>query len=211
MKRKLFYIVLVVTVWILVCPSQTTNGIVSQDASFSPSFPFAEKHDLDFGDIHGSVTLTVENPVLKTTDDLSIKVRFVNAGKSVDFFNLFLDSGILPSAQIAVYDENHNYLFQIVSMTSHVSGTSWDDWTYLPGGRCIVEFEKSFTPRIWRLTPGNYYVQLIYYKSFIQLDPPWRETDPDLRAKQARLKNFETHFDKSELFRSNAVKITITK
>jgi hypothetical protein len=214
MKPKIYYIIYVVSIWVFACNGQTTNIAASQGSSGIIAFTFIEKHDLDSGAIQGHVTLSVENPVIKAEDSLSTKVCLVNTGKPWDFYNPCFTPRMPPPGQIALYDSNHKYLCEIIPFVSYsFIGESWDDWMFLPGGGCSFEFPMNLRLTYYRrpLPPGDYYLQFVYYKAFIALDPPWRETDPDVRAKQARLKDFETHFDRSELFRSNPVKITITQ
>ena len=206
MRAVLICVTGFVIAWAAVCNAQTTNMIARSD------FPFVERHDLDSDDIHGSVTLSVENPAIKAGEVLSMRVRFENTGKPWDFYNPFFNSRIPLPGQIALYDSDHNYVCEIIPwVSSSVIGMSWDDWTFLPGGGCSLEFPMRLKPTHYKapLQPGDYYLQFIYYKAFIALAPPWRETDPDVEAKRQRLKQFETHFDRSELFRSNPVKITI--
>jgi hypothetical protein len=214
MKLKLLCIINFAVVCVIACNGQTTNINASQGSSGIIAIPFIEKHDLDSGTIHGHVTLSIENPVIKAGEHISIKVCFVNTGKSWDFYNPFFTSRIPLPAQIALYDSDHNYICDLMSFyVGSVIGMSWDDWTFLPGGGCSFTFPTNLKPTYFRrpLPTGDYYLQIIYYKAFIALDPPWRETDPDVKAKQTRLKNFEAHFDQSELFRSNPVKFTIAK
>lgn len=212
MKAKLFCIIYLATIWTAACNGQTADATGSRTNPGVNKFSFVEKHDLELGAIHAAAMLKLETPVIKAGERISIKLRFVNTGHSWDFYNLFLNSRIPQPAQIALYDSNHNYLFEIIPRTSSVIGMSWDDWTYLPGGGCSVEFPMEWDTSFYRrlLPPGDYYLQLIYYKAFVALDPPWRDTAPDVNAKRERLRDFENHFDHSELFRSNPVEITIT-
>jgi hypothetical protein len=196
------------------CNGQTTNTAANGEALGAKNFPFIDEHNLDFGNVHGAVSLSVEKQSIRAGEALSMRVRFVNTGKAWDFYNPFFVSRIPLPGQITLYDSNHNYICEIAPWTSSsVIGMSWDNWTYLPGRDCVIEFPMQLKPAFFRkpLQPGDYYLQIIYYKAFIALDPPWSETNPDVEAKQARLKEFEAHFDRSELFRSNPVKITITE
>ncbi|MDR3559817.1 MAG: hypothetical protein P4N59_00050 [Negativicutes bacterium] len=160
------------------------------------------------------MTLTIEKPVVEAGKPVTIEVRLVNTGMSRDFFNPYFKGLIAAPGQIALYDGNHNYLCDDKPWVSpSARGYSWDDWTFIPGGGSYIGFFSLLTPNYYRrpLPPGDYYLQIIYYKALIGLDPPWSDTDPDVEAKRNRLKDFEAHYDHSELFRSNPVKITITK
>ena len=212
MKHKLVYLICFTAFFAGICLAQPTNTKTSLIPFGTNGFPFVEKHDLDFGTTHAYVALNIEKPVIKAGESVPIEVRLVNSGRGRDFFNLYCNLYTLPSAQIALYDSSSNYLGDLMSsMIYSYGGMSWDDWTYVPGGGSYIGFTVAVRPNYYRLPiqPGDYNLQFIYYKAFIALDPPWRETDPDVAAKRERMVDFEKHFDRSELFRSNPVKLTI--
>ncbi|MDR3561407.1 MAG: hypothetical protein P4N59_08210 [Negativicutes bacterium] len=214
MKQKFLYLTCFAALLAGVCAAQPTNTTAIQVSLGTNTFPFAEKHDLDFGKIQGHVTLTANNFSIKAGESISMDLRLVNTGMSRDFFNPYFNPYTLPPAQIALYDGNHNYLGDLMSWINiSYRGISWDDWTFVPGGGSYIGFTMTVKPNYARqpLPPGDYYLQLIYYKAFIALDPRWRDTAPAVEAKQVWLRDFEAHYDHSELFRSNPVKITITK
>lgn len=190
-----------------------TNITASLEEIGTNSYTFAEKHDLDSGRARGYATLAVTSTVVQSGDRLSLEIRFFNTGVQRDFWNPFFDPTIHPPAIMALYDGNHNYiedLFQFYSGSAKLSSDY--AFTLIPGGGSVGREMgvKLFYPGR-KFTPGDYYLQVIYFKSFIALDPPWADTPHDFESQRARLIDFESHFDRSELFRSNPVKITISQ
>jgi hypothetical protein len=214
MKNKFLYLTCCTALLVRVCGAQPTNNIAIRVPFGTNTFPFVENHDLEFGDVRGRVFLTATNSSIEAGDSILMEVRFVNNGMGRDFFNPYLNPYTLPFGQIALYDGNRRYLGDLMSWSAmSYRGISKDNWTFIPGGGSYIGFTMSVKPNYARqpLPPGDYYLQIIYYKAFIGLNPPWAATDPDVEAVQARLKDFEAHYDRSELFRSNPVKITVTK
>lgn len=214
LRLELFATMCIAGLWASACTGQTTNEIPRLASVGTNDFPFVEKHDLNAGDAHGYVTISADNPVIKAGERVSLEVRLVNTGMGRDFFNPYFKPLIGAPAQIALYDGNRRYLGNLLSWVSGSAASfSWDDFTFIPGGGTYIGFRMLVKPNyVMRpLPPGDYYLQFIYYKAFIALDPPWAYSDPDVNAKRQRINEFKAHFDCGELFRSNPVKITITK
>lgn len=213
MKQKAIYITCFAALWAFSCIGQSSNITASLELVGTNSYTYLEKHDLDAGNARGYATLSVEPLITQTRDSLSIEVRFFNNGQRRDFWNPFFDPAIRPPAILALYDASHNYIGDLLQFHSGSAKLSSDDaFTLIPSGGSVgKEFQvKLFYPGK-QLPPGDYYLQVIYSKSFIALDPPWADTPPDFTSQRTRMSNFLSHFDSSELFRSNPVKITITK
>lgn len=213
MKLKLFHLTCAAVFLASTCVCQTTNTTLSPAPFVTNGFPFIERHDLDAGTALGYSTLSIDNPVIEAGKSISMEVHFLNQGMGRDFLNPFFLQRNSNPGQIALYDGDHNYIGDLLMFHSGSAIlSSFDQWTFIPNGGSVgmTLQVRLFYPGK-QLQPGNYYLQLIYYRAFIALNPPWSETDPELASKRERLKEFEAHFDRSELFRSNPVKITITR
>jgi len=186
----------------------------------SDIFPFVEKHDLDSGSFRGYSTLSVENPTVQSGKSFPIDIRFFNNSGGSYFYNPFFDGLIPLPAQLAIYDSQKIYLGDLIADEGGSQKVgSEDEWIYIPS-LCYVGMKaKVSTSHLWivsktnsipNVPPGEYYVQLIFYKGFVSANPAPMlfSTSQDRRR---WLLDFYKNFDRTELFRSNPVKITITK
>jgi hypothetical protein len=167
--------------------------------------PFVEKHDLDWSSYRGYATLTVEKPSVPLGSLLSVDIRFFNSSGGDYFYNPFYRRLIPLPAQLAIYDSTKRYLGDRLAFAggSRVSVGS-KDWTYVPS-LCYVG--TTMRVPVHDLSPGVYYLQIIYFKSFAALNPAASGGGTE----ESRLAGFLAHFDHSELFRSNPVKIEVIK
>ncbi|HZF00502.1 MAG TPA: hypothetical protein VE344_01260 [Methylomirabilota bacterium] len=162
----------------------------------SDNFPFVEKHDLDSGSFRGYSTLTIEKTTIQSGQLFSIDVKFFNNSGGDYFYNPFFDRLIPLPAQLAIYDNDKKYLGDLIEFeggSQRMVGAN--DWTRI-SSLCYVG--ATLNANISNSAPGDYYVQVIFYKSFIA---------PASTSAQ----EFYKKFDHAELFRSNSVKIRITK
>ena len=67
-----------------------------------------------------------------------------------------------------------------------------------------------FDVRSNRLPPGEYYLQMIYYRAFVSARPDRLRSNPPKGEKEI-LREFRKNFNRDELFRSNAIKILFVK
>ena len=61
-----------------------------------------------------------------------------------------------------------------------------------------LEFPAGYVP-IENLSPGKYYLQMIYYKAFIASNPEKLGSNPP-KDKKTWIQKFSKNFDKDELF-----------
>ncbi len=84
-------------------------------------------------------------------------------------------------------------------------GVSRSDWILVPSGSYVG------TVRSFRLKkPGTYYLQMVYYKAFLS-EPPILVNGKLSEKESSRLGLFWEELDRDELFRSNAVRITVVE
>lgn len=112
--------------------------------------------------------------------------------------------------QLAIYDSNKKYIGDLIAFTEgSQAGISDDDWTFLYGGARVgmaLGFRAGLVPNTkfdWAgnlLPSGTYYLQLIMYKAFLSPNP--------FRVVGEKI-NFYKTFDRSELFRSNVLKVQL--
>jgi hypothetical protein len=212
MKQKIFIIGLV-AFCAGFCFAQPTGMATNSALSKTDVLPFVEKRDLDFGTSHGYATLSVEKTVISSKDDFLVEIRFFNTGEGRYFFNPFFDSLIARPAQIALYDSNHNYIGNLIeSYSGSMKLTSSEDWIFIPTRASTgIEMQLKPTVNLRSIPPGDYYLQVIFYEAFIASNPAESRGNVSLGNEQSRLESSVENFDRNELFRSNPVKVTITK
>ena len=194
--------------------AQPTNDAEKWAVTGMPNYLFVERHELNFNDYHGEATLSIDKSKVKAGEFLSLDLHFFNRGQEQCFFNPFFTPRKVQPATIAVYDVNHNYIGDPTLLLPMVSALTVgpSDWLYIPGGRS-VGIPLSLTLRFFGkdLPPGDYYVQIIYFKAYAAGNPAWADGRLQGETEKSRVDWFLAHFDRSELFRSNPVKVTITK
>jgi hypothetical protein len=166
------------------------NNIVQPDAD-TYHFPFVEKHDLVNGPYHSYSKLTVTPLSVRNGGWVSVDIRFYsNGGDGGLFYNPFFDMQTALPGQLALYDSKKKYLLDLIAFRggSFIGGMPA---TFIPHDG-YVGTDFSFPTDGWH--PGNYYLQFIYFKRFID----WNEEQKSRKP-----------LDRSELFCSNSVKITV--
>ena len=158
---------------------------------------YVAKKDLELaGGIHGFATLDSHQTPLKVGEQASFEYRFFNKGIACRYYNPFLNLGVQPPAALAIYDSNTNYIgnfFRTHNAVIARHGLNPEDWaTEIPheanvGATIHVAFSD--------LAPGDYQVQLVFGGLFM------------LGTSGSPTKDQE----QEGLFRSNPVRITITK
>ena len=175
------------------------------------------QRDLRLGSFQGLATLRVVKtiPDGKTEIPLGAKfevdIRFSNTAGGDDFYNPFLCELVPLPAKLAVYDSQKKYRGDLLERIAGSRKTvSTNDWTYIPGNGYVgctkrVTAGRFRNPLYGKLPPGTYYLQMIYLKRFITLNPA--RTD---RGGKVDQKQFDTPQAREELFRSNMIEIKFT-
>ena len=163
------------------------------------------KEDLKPDFQHGRVVLSLANPVLERGQDFQLDVRFTNEEWGGPFFNVFLHNrGAAMPASLAIFDEKKNYLGNLLQwMGGSRQRNTPDDWIRIPAGTYVgmslSQRAGLFGFRLEPLPAGNYYLQMVYNKSFIAPRP----------ANPEKMLEFYNNFDRTELFRSNTLKVQL--
>jgi hypothetical protein len=187
---KSYFCLLLLSAWGFIFPTH----IEAQGLPWKQSgeeFPFVEKADLKLPEHRGSSMLTLDKTVIHANETVSADLRFNNDYYGAEtVFNPFLNSLLELPAEMAVYDSNKNYLgnWWRNSFGSRVSPRP-EDYVYIAGGSYVGTNKKV---GLYYLSPGEYYLQVIWKNSFLRNGPAGRSY-------------------RGELLRSNAVKITITQ
>jgi hypothetical protein len=109
---------------------------------------------------------------------------------------------------LALYDSNKKYVGDLVGFTGGSQVTVGSrDWVSIPS---LSYVGTTMNVPLSELAPGEYFLQVIYFKSYIAMNPAVILSNP-AHDEQYWLLDFYKKFDRTELFRSNPVKITITK
>jgi hypothetical protein len=189
------------------------------------NYSFIEKEDLNsmpnrVGVTIGHATLTVDKTLIQSGQRVEADIQFFNSGSGNYYYNPFFNSLIPLPAQLAIYDHDKKYLCDLIAFVAGSrASVSSRDWTFIPTS-CYVGTKLNFSiSSLWIRSklhggpdcpPGDYYVQVIFYKSFTAMNPAVIQSTP-MQDEQYWVQEFCANFDRSELFRSNPVKITITK
>ena len=114
--------------------------------------------------------------------------------------------------QLAIYDASKQYLGDLIRFEGGSRATVDDkDWTFFYGETCVgkpLGFTAGYVPLTKYgsmgnlLPPGTYYIQLILYRAFLSPNP--------FRTLGDKMDFYKT-FDRSELCRSNVIKIEIVE
>jgi hypothetical protein len=168
--------------------------------------------------IQGWAVLSITGQDFRAYDRAFFEIRFYSStsGGGGSLYNPCFDPTLPYPAALAVFDAENRYVGDYLSLFSHshrVIGPA--AWTSVPAGSVIggvIQQIAGWVPapgenRVKKaLPPGTYYVQAIFYNAFIGFDSRVpRRFSPEDSAEM------NGHFDKSELFRSNAVEIHIIR
>lgn len=194
-----------------------TLGAGSLAAQTAPEWT-GEKRDLDSGSSRGAVTIAVDKQSAALGEPLSVDVRFLNSGGGDEFYNPFLRGQTPLPARLAIFSSDHKYLGDLIEPEEASRLTlSAEDWTFVPSLcyiGCVERLTAGYVPATSErgsqtLPPGEYYMQMIYFKAFLARNPATLERRP-LEDEEKLLRQFAKDFDRSELFRSNVVKLRLT-
>jgi hypothetical protein len=174
--------------------------------------------DLSADSYRGSTTISVDKPSVTVGEMFSVDVRFLNSGRSDEFYNPFLRGQSPRPAQLAIFSDDHQYLGDLLEredFSQEKFGTA--DWTFVPSlcsVGCIEKLSAGYVPVTLEggsrmLPPGEYYIQAIYCKGFLSVNPASLGRRP-LEDEEKTFRQFEKNFDRTELFRSNVAKVRFT-
>jgi hypothetical protein len=178
--------------------------LVRSEIGYGQAFPYRPKSDIADISTPGEVSIALAATTLRQGDTYSVRYTFHAMNRYYVYNWQFISLIPLPG-QLAVYDENKKYIGDLIA---YVNGSrtliSKENWTYLYGGAFVGTSLRFTAGRVnspqKRLPPGTYYIQLVLYRGFLSHPPSSTpEGWPEL----------EKRLDRSELCRSNAIKIEI--
>jgi hypothetical protein len=191
----------------------------SQQAT--PSILFIDKADLKCGSFRGYATLSLSKTTFKLGERFTADLRFTNISGGDYFYNPFLNRLVPLPASLAIFDSSKKYIGDLLTWDGGSQVTvSSGDWQFIPGG-CYVGTPIAYLTAGYvlgtefgvmnhLLPPGEYYLQVIYFRAFITTNPAVQLGDP-LKDRQSYQINFYKNFDRDELFRSNVVKVIFAR
>jgi hypothetical protein len=190
-----------------------TLGIGSLAAHAAPEWT-DEKRDLDSGFSRGSATIAVDKPSVALGELFSVDIRFLNSGADEEFYNPFLGGQTPLPGRLVIFGSDHKYLGDLIEEGGFERTLRPEDWTFVPSlcyVGCVERLMAGYVPATAAggsraLPPGEYYVQMIYFKAFLAENPSKLERKP-LEDEEKVFRQFEKNFDRAELFRSNVVKL----
>ena len=173
-------------------------------------FPYREQSAFALGSEKGEVTIQSERDLIRKGDIYSLRYTFHVVNSSYAVYNWqFISLKPLPG-QLAIYNSNKEYIGDLIAFVAgSQAGISDDDWTFFYGETFVgkpLGFRAGFVPNTiydsarTSLPSGDYYIQLIMYKAFISPNP--------FRLLGEKV-NFYKTFDRTELCRSNVLKIQL--
>jgi hypothetical protein len=176
-----------------------------------PVFPYKDKTDFAYEFGKGEVSIDMVDTTLRMNELYKLKYAFHATG-SYSVYNWPLSSLSTMPGELAIYDENKKYIGNLIYSTGgSFTGIMEGYWKFLRDETYLntsKSFRAGWVPSISRshkLSPGTYYIQLILYKALLA-SSPFHATGDDLSA---RMKDFYTNFDRTELCRSNVIKVNI--
>ena len=153
-----------------------TLGVGSLAAETAPEWT-GEKRDLDSGSWRGSATISVDSQSVTLGEPFSVDIRFLNSGGGDEFYNPFLGGQTPLPARLAIFSSDHKYLGDLIER-DEASRTALraEDWTFVPSlcyVGCVERLTAGYIPPTAEsgsrtLPPGEYYVQMIYFKASSQ-------------------------------------------
>jgi len=209
---------------VIFCAVVTGIGHASSPADSGEEDTLAQFRDgypLNSGDtlLRGSATLTIDRARIKRGDDLWAEVIFRVSRDSANgwVFNPFQDALLPRSFVVVMYDSRKKLVSEWGDqLAGSRKGITPGDWAWMGPGNCagtgmnitpfwpVDRYGKGTVPKA-----GKYYLQVIYRDAFVGLYY-------DVKKKKDTVSPFAgdkliDEFDKSELFRSNAVEVEMTE
>ena len=191
-------------------------GLLS--AETPPQWTGAQR-DLDSGSHRGSATISADKQSVALGEPFSVDIRFLNSGAGGEFYSPFLSGQTPLPARLAIFNSDHKYLGDLFDRegVQRRAMLSAEDWTFVPTLCWVGRAERltaGYVPATSEsgsrsLPPGEYDIQLIYFKALLATNPAKLERKP-LEDAEKVFRRFERDFDRAELFRSNALRIRFT-
>lgn len=178
--------------------------------TYGQAIMYRDKSDFADNSGKGEVIIEFDNATFRQGDIHRIKYTFRNIRGSYAVYNWQFSSLVPLPGELAIYDFNKRHIGDLISWSGGSRGlVSDDNWTFLHDGEflgTLLQFRAGIVPHTRHrsmsdlLPPGTYYIQLILYKAF-KSENPFRFSGDKV--------DFYKTFDKSELCRSNVLKIEI--
>jgi len=179
---------------------------------------FVETHDLDYGSYRGHASITAGTSVVKLGEEYKVLVQFFNDGGSNQFFNPDFNGLVPIPACPVIYDANKKYIGKLWGpQCGSARGIGKWDWKLVPTGSHVdttLSFKAEYIISAaydgiqLPLSAGEYYLQVIYFKAFVSPKPVDLDSDnPSIEEMTRERAFYDNFFDRSELFRSNVIKI----
>jgi hypothetical protein len=144
----------------------------------------------------------VRQGVVSSAEIFAVDIRLCNdTGDVRSFYNLYWDPFIPMPGRLALYDSQKKYVCDLLERMGGSEETiATSDWASVPASAYIGKILYVSLPYpSYKVTPpGKYYLQVIYLQRVVR--PP---SETNLRA------DTPDPIGQSELFRSNAVPITV--
>jgi hypothetical protein len=195
MKQFMFWLICILT-----CP----GFVLCQNLLYEEKSDFANSSD------KGEVLIESKHTSLRRGENYQIKYTFHVLNGSYAVYNWQFNSLRPLPGQLAIFDAGKQYIGDLIRVTGGSQSMIRDeDWTFLYGETYLSKplgFRAGLVPGtkyfyMENLLPvGTYYIQLILYRAFISPNP--------FRVEGDKIDFYKT-FNKSELCRSNAIKIEI--
>lgn len=192
---------------VLAAPASPTNTMPQS----SEAYPFREAYSLaPVGSYFAHAVLSVTSMQLRqptsgaipADGQFSVDIRLCNDSPSAGSFYNLTWNGLIPQpGHLALYDANKHHVCDLLGGNTAGSRQTIasHDWSIVPGsGYTGVVLNISLpylSDRV--IPPGKYFLQVVYLARFIH---PFSESKTSLFYDS----------DNTELFRSNAVPITVT-
>jgi hypothetical protein len=174
-------------------------------------FPFREEMPLSLSSGEkGHAELSLPERTLQRGKRYTADYTFRNTGGGYWVYNpLFMRLIPLPG-QLAIYNSKKEYVGDLIEWEGgSQKGVTADDWFFLYDGSHVgtgLDFTAGYVPMTRNgsmnslLPPGQYFIQLILYKSFLSEMPKYV---------LGNRPNFYKTFDRSEIARSNVIPVEI--
>lgn len=163
-----------------------------------PTYPFHDQTPLFLPETECWAYLLPRYSVVKPETPLTLHLTFENVGQGRSFYNPYFHGLIPKPGMLAVYNTRHELVNDLIAFGGHSQkGPGIGDWRYVDG-QSYVGF-KIYNETL-RLSPGTYYLQMIYFR-------PFAYDQPGDNADMGRI--FESLYDQHEIFRSNPVTVKV--
>ncbi len=175
---------------------------------------------LNIGYFRGYASLSLKEAQIEIGKKFSVDIRFTNKSGGAYFYNPFFNRLIPLSAKLAIYNSKKEYIGNLLYWEGGSrKNVASNDWKFIPADSYVgtpLTFTAGYVPDTAHgvtsnlLPLGEYYLQMIYYKSFVSSNPDRLISNPP-KDKKTMIREFYKNFNREELFSSNVVKIVFVK